>query len=413
MQIAMLCTKYTLTIGDEYLTNELAAAIASQGHRVQVVVLDWSAPSGGRPQHLRIGDVDVMVLTPWAPEGIGRLGALASKWLLSSLRATLQMRPALRGRHFDLLIAFSPISAVAAQVLWLTRRFRTRNYLVMWDFFPYHHRSIGLIPDGWPFAIARRLEQSLIRRFDVIGCMSPRNVAYLQDHYKLRPNQRAEILPIWGQIDAPPTMSHDHARTAFGLPHDKTIVVHGGQITEGRGIDDILAAAAIARREHPRLTFLLIGEGRLTAAVNKHIAEGGDNVIYRPRVPRQDYLSLVAACDVGIVCTVRNVDVPTFPSKIIDYLRVGLPVVASVENSTDYGQFIEENGIGLAVSAGDPRAMVGAISAITRNAVAGRRMAEAGRRVLAECFNVERVAARLLKSLPPLLSDAAAARPAA
>jgi glycosyltransferase involved in cell wall biosynthesis len=354
-----------------------------------------------------------MVLAPYALEGFGRLGALASKWVLSSLRAALQMRPALRGRHFDLLIAFSPISAVAAQVLWLTRRFGTRNYLVMWDFFPYHHRSIGLIPDGWPFAIARRLEQALIRRFDVIGCMSRRNVAYLQDHYALRPNQRAEILPIWGRIDAPPTMSRERARTAFGLPHDKTIVVHGGQITEGRGIDDILAAAAIARREHPRLAFLLIGEGRLTGAVNAHIAEGGDNVIYRPRIPRQEYLSVVSACDVGIVCTVRNVDVPTFPSKIIDYLRVGLPVVASVENSTDYGQFIEENGVGLAVSAGDPRAMVSAVSAIAHNAVAMKRMAEAGRRVLAECFNVERVAARLLGSLPPLPSDVVAPGPAA
>jgi glycosyltransferase involved in cell wall biosynthesis len=413
MQIAMLCTKYTLTSGDEYLTNELAAAIASQGHRVQVVVLDWSAPSGGRPQQVRVGDVDVMVLAPCALEGFGRLGAVASKWVLSSLRATLQMRPALRGRHFDLLIAFSPISAMAGQVLWLARRFRTRNYLVMWDFFPYHHRSIGLIPDGWPFAIARRLEQSLIRRFDIIGCMSPRNVAYLRDHYALRPNQRAEILPIWGRIDTQPMMSREHARTAFGLPHDKTIIVHGGQITEGRGIDDILAAAAIARREHPRLSFLLIGEGRLTGAVNAHIAEGGDNVIYRPRISRQEYLSVVSACDVGIVCTVRNVDVPTFPSKIIDYLRAGLPVVASVENSTDYGQFIEENGIGLAVSAGDPCALVSGICSIAHNTIARKRMIEAGRRVLAECFNVQSVAARLLRSLPPLPSDVVVPGPAA
>jgi glycosyltransferase involved in cell wall biosynthesis len=413
MQIAILCTKYTLTAGDEYLTNELAAAIVSQGHRVQVVVLDWSAPCGGRPKHLRLDDVDVMALAPCTLEGFGRLGALASKWVLSSLRAALQMRPALRERHFDLLIAFSPLSAVAAQVLWLTRRFKTRNYLVMWDFFPYHHRSIGLIPDGWLFAIARRLEQLLIRRFDVIGCMSPRNVAYLQDHYRLRPKQRAEILPIWGRIEAPVTMSRDHARTAFALPGDKTIVVHGGQLTQGRGIDDLLAAAAIARREHPGLTFLLIGEGRLTEAVNAHIAEGGDNVIYRPRVPRQEYLSVVSACDIGIVCTVRNVDVPTFPSKIIDYLRAGLPVVASVENSTDYGRFIEEAGVGLSVGAGDPRALVSAISTIVRDPEARKRMAEAGRRVLQERFDVQRIAARLLRSLPALPGEAVGGGPAA
>jgi glycosyltransferase involved in cell wall biosynthesis len=279
----------------------------------------------------------------------------------------------------------------------------------MWDFFPDHHRSIALIRDGWPFAIARRLEP-LIHRFDVIDCMSPRNVAYLQDHCGLRPNQCADILPIWARTETPPTMSREHARTAFGLPHDKTIVVHVGQITEGRGIDDILAAAAIAQRKHSSLTFLLIGEGRLTGAINARIAEGADNVIYRLRIPRQDYLSVVSACDVGIVCTVGNVDVPTFPSKIIDYLRVGLPVVASVQTSTDYGRFIENNGVGLAVGAGDPRAMVGAIA---HDGVVRKRMAATGRRVLTECFYVQRVAARLLGSLSPLPSDALAHGPAA
>lgn len=405
----MLCTKYPLDSGDEYLTNELATAFVSQGHRVQVVVLDWSArPSAHPPKHLRVDGVDVMALAPCAVAGLGRLVSLASKWGLSSLRAAKEMRSALRGRSFDLLIVFSPVSTVAAQALWAKRSFRTRNYLVMWDFFPYHHRSIGLIPDGWLFTIARLLEEFLVGRFDVIGCMSQRNVAYLQCHYPLRPWQRVEILPIWGRIETPPIMPRGAARMAFGLPPDRHIVVHGGQITEGRGIDDILAAAAIARREHPALAFLLIGEGRLTNLVSEHIARGGDNVIYLPRAARADYLNVVAACDVGLICTVRDVDVPTFPSKVIDYLRVGLPVVASVEKSTDYGRFIEDHGIGLAVSAGDPTAMVRAICAIVHNENGRERMAEAARRTLAETFDVRRVAQRLIDSASRVSTDGAA-----
>jgi len=408
MQILMLCTKYPLNSGDDYLTNELATAFVAQGHRVQVVVLDWSArPSAHPPKHLRIDGVDVMALAPCAVEGLGRLVGLASKWGLSSLRAAKDMRSALRGRSFDLLVAFSPASTVAAQVLWAMRSFRTRNYLVMWDFFPYHHRSIGLIPDGWLFSIARLLEVSLVGRFDIIGCMSQRNVDYLRCHYPLRPWQRVEILPIWGRIETPPIMSRDAARMAFGLPPDRHIVVHGGQITEGRGIDDILAAAAIARREHPTVVFLLIGEGRLTNLVREHIARGGDNVIYLPRVARDDYLNVASACDVGLICTVRDVDVPTFPSKVIDYLRVGLPVVASVEKTTDYGRFIEDHGIGLAVSAGDPTAMVRAICAIVHNENGRQRMAEAARRTLAETFDVRRVAQRLIESASLASTDGA------
>ena len=411
MQILMLCTKYALNGGDDYLTNELVSACVSQGHRVQVVVLDWSARPGAHPpKHLSIDGVDVMALAPCAIESLGGLVRLASKWGLSSLRAAKVMRSALRGRSFDLLVAFSPVSAVAAQALWAMRKFRTRNYLVMWDFFPYHHRSIGLIPDGWPFTIARSLEGSLVGRFDVIGCMSERNVAYLKSHYRRRPWQRVEILPIWGRIETPSIMSRDEARKAFGLPPDRHIVVHGGQITQGRGIDDILAAAAIARQQHPALAFLLIGEGRLTSLVCDHIARGGDNVIYLPRVARDDYLNVISACDVGLICTVRHVDVPTFPSKVIDYLRVGLPVVASVEQSTDYGSFIEDHGIGLAVSAGDPTAMVRAIWAIIDDRNGRERMALAARRTLAETFDVRRVAQRLIESACLVSPDGAACK---
>jgi hypothetical protein len=42
---------------------------------------------------------------------------------------------------------------------------------------------------------------------------------------------------------------------------------------------------------------------------------------------------LISACDVGIVCTVAGVD-SSFPSKTIDYLRAGLPIVAAVEQDT-------------------------------------------------------------------------------
>src|SRR5690606_34865777 len=105
-------------------------------------------------------------------------------------------------------------------------------------------------------------------------------------------------------------------RRRHKLPTDKHIVVFGGQITEGRGIDEILATADIAPQSRSDIAFLLIGQGRLADEVRNRISQGAVNVIYRERIPRIDYLSLVAACDVGLVVTVRNVDVPTFPSKI-------------------------------------------------------------------------------------------------
>ena len=93
-----------------------------------------------------------------------------------------------------------------------------------------------------------------------------------------------------------------------------------------------------------------------------------------------------------------GVDVPTFPSKTLDYLRAGVPVVASVEATTDYGAFVEERGFGVAEVAGDPVRLLGGIARVLESPDARRAMVAAGRRTLTDIFDVNRAALALLDS---------------
>jgi glycosyltransferase involved in cell wall biosynthesis len=396
MRVLMLCTKYSLDPKDPYMTNELAGALGASGHRIQVVATDWNAPFGAPAATLRSEDgIDILILSPRAITGLGRLVERASKWTLSSLFARREMRKALGRQRFDLLICFTPCVTVAAQLWWATRRWGTRNLLLVHDFFPYHHRAIGLVPSGPMFEIAKWLEERLMRRFHVIGCMSPMNIEYLRSHYRVHETQRIEVHPIWGRTSAPMSTSRDATRAAQGLPLDKKIVVFGGQITEGRGVEDILAVARILREERPDLVFLLIGEGRLADLVERHAGGPGGNILYRRRIPREDYLRLISVCDIALVCTVTGVDVPSFPSKIIDYLRARLPIVAAVEDTTDYGRFVEEHGVGIALHAGDPPALAEAIKRICDAPDLASRMTRAAGSCLDEVFDVRRAVKRI------------------
>jgi glycosyltransferase involved in cell wall biosynthesis len=391
MHILMLCTSYPLDLKDGYLTNDLAGALVAAGHRVHVVVTDWNAPFGAPSFTIRSGDgVDVCVIAPRSVTWLGRFVEKATKWVLSSVFAWGQMRRVLGGQSFDLLICFTPCVTVAAQLVWATKHFRTHNMLFVLDFFPYHHRSIGLVPGGLVFAVARRFEEYLIRKFHVIGCMSPMNVEYLCRHYRLRDQQRVEVTPIWGHATSPPPIDRKTVREKYGLPLNKKIAVFGGQMTEGRGVEEILRAAAMLKDKRADLAFLLIGEGRLEYLVEACIAAGGDNVIFHRRIPRLDYLGLISACDFGLVCTVTGVDVPTFPYKTLDYLRANLPIVAAVEKTTDYGRFLHERRLGVALPAGDPRALAEAIEQLTDNP--GET---AARSCLDEVFDVRRTVARI------------------
>jgi hypothetical protein len=104
---------------------------------------------------------------------------------------------------------------------------------------------------------------------------------------------------------------------------------------------------------------------------------------------------LLAACDVGIVCTVPGVDVPTFPSKTIDMLRAGVPIAAAVERTTDYADFIRENHIGVAVEAGSADRLLGAITDIIDHPDQAREMKAAAGATLDRVFDV-RKASRVL-----------------
>jgi glycosyltransferase involved in cell wall biosynthesis len=395
--VLLVCTKFGRSPHDRYLTNELADALAATGRRVFVVAIDWAATPGGHDQVLtQANGVEALIVAPWQVRGLGRLVALGSKWIGSSWLAAGKARRWLQHRRFDQLVAFTPVVAQAFVVLWAMRRRSCASYLIAFDFFPFHQRSLGLMPGGPILRIARWAETTLYRRFDVIGCMTPRGIDFLEQNFGLSPGQRGEVIYLWGPREPGGEIDRASVREAFDLPRNSPIAVFGGQIVEGRGIEGLLDTARLAREARPDLSFLFVGAGRLEWLVRARIAEGADNVILIEQIARDRYLQLISACDVGIVATVADVDVPTFPSKTIDYLRAGLPVAASVEASTDYSDFVQERGFGVAVEAGEPARLLDAILRILDSPERSASMRAAGRRTLIEVFDVAHTARRIL-----------------
>ena len=120
------------------------------------------------------------------------------------------------------------------------------------------------------------------------------------------------------------------------------------------------------------------------------------NVFFLGQISRSEYLNIAAACDVGLVCTVDGVDVPTFPSKSIDYFRAKLPILASVELTTDYGSFISENLLGRVCEAGNPKALFETLMELIETPILMLEMGENGFQIYQNKFHVKKVAHELL-----------------
>lgn len=396
MKILVLCTKFSLSENDPWLTNELAESLQESGNEVTVVCLDWSAEVGSRTiVFTTTNGVKVVYLSPILISLPFPLLAKLMKWGLSSFIAYQHVRRLIRGDDFNMVLSFSPAVTMALPILKMTRNTKIISCLFQWDFFPYHHRQIGLIPFRWVFTISRKLEEMLIRRFDVVACMSPANVKYLRTHYALRDSQNVTILPIWGKNSPLPDIDREAIRKEYGLPTQKPLIVFGGQLVLGRGLEDLLAAARLASESGGAVVFVVIGSGPLESLVTEYLEQDHGNLVWIPRVPRQEYLSVIKSCDLALVCTVRDVDVPSFPSKTIDYLRVGLPIVASVEKSTDYGEYITAQGVGVSVDAGEPEALLSAIQNLLDNSDKMGQMSTRGPICFNEVFEVKRTVAAL------------------
>jgi len=117
------------------------------------------------------------------------------------------------------------------------------------------------------------------------------------------------------------------------------------------------------------------------------------------RIPRAEYLSLISACDIGIVCTVAGVDSSSFPSKTIDYLRAGLPIVAAVEQDSDYREFLRRWNVGISIPAGDATELFRAVTRVIDDHEIIVNIARNARACLEEVFDVGQAVKRLMDAI--------------
>lgn len=386
--------QYPTAASHSYLTTELAEGLAAAGHSVEVLHLDWHGePRCPTEELVTIGHVRVVRCSARSLPGFGPLIGSASKFLLSGRRAARVASTHFDLAKFDVAIAWMPASAIAPLVKLLRRAGIPNRLLFIWDFFPDHHYEIGRIRGRAAMRIAHSIEQYLLKEFTAIICTLPSNADYLQARFHVRPDQRVLVTPIWGETGQTEPIDRSEVRSHHSLPQGAPIAIFGGQLVEGRGFEQMLGASDSALKAGSNLHFLFVGDGRLAPMIRERAKEQA-NVLYLPSISRSDYLELLGACDVGMVATVPGVSSFSIPSKTIDYLRAGLPIVAALEPGNDYLQILDRYHVGAGVPFGQAQLF---FEEAERLAARGS-VKEAAARCLEEIFDVRHAIAAIIEA---------------
>ena len=72
-------------------------------------------------------------------------------------------------------------------------------------------------------------------------------------------------------------------------------------------------------------------------------------------MPKDEYQLISDQCDVGMMFLDHRFTIPNFPSRILNYLASGNPVLAATDANTDIGAIARDNGFGFCCESNDVR----------------------------------------------------------
>ncbi len=253
---------------------------------------------------------------------------------------------------FDLALYPTPPISLLRAVAYVKKRDGAKTYLMLKDIFPQNAVDSGLMSKsgakGLLYRYFRNQEKKFYAASDHIGCMSQANVDYIIKHNPEVNPEKVEICPnTTDPRDKCCTLEKRiEIRKKYGIPEDKTVFVYGGNLGRPQGIPfviDCLIKCSTVENAY----FLIVGDGteymKLERFVNE---EKPSNVKLMQRLPKEDYDTMVGACDVGLIFLDHRFTIPNFPSRLLSYMQAKLPVLAATDHNTDIGKVIVDGGFG-------------------------------------------------------------------
>jgi len=244
---------------------------------------------------------------------------------------------------FDLIIGSSPYTSNHTLISGLKAHFECPTFLILWDIFPQNAKDLGLIKNKFLFNALKRREVKSFKQFDFIGCMTDGNMSYVKENYPFVTYDKLCLFPLWASKHRVEEITAVN-RNELGFQKDDFIAVFGGQMGPAQNLSNIIRLA-IEFRDLPDVKFLFIGEGSDANNIKSKAKELNLlNVSFIDRLDRVKYESVMASCNVGLVSLHPDFTVPNFPSKTVEYLKYGLPILASLDKAAlgDYGIFVQE-----------------------------------------------------------------------
>lgn len=183
------------------------------------------------------------------------------------------------------------------------------------------------------------------------------------------------------------------ARKDLGVAPDAVVIGTVGRLVWQKGLRELFAAAAILRRSHPEVVFVVIGpedlaKGDALTAADIRQARDIGNVVFAGH--RDDIDRLYHGLDLYVLPSYRE----GFPRSAMEAAACGLPVVAT--DIRGCRQVVDHGATGLLVPVRDGPALADALASLAGDPARRRAMGLAARKKAEAEFDDQEVIRRTL-----------------
>lgn len=279
------------------------------------------------------------------------------------------IRKNFKNEKFDLILYPTPPITLANTIAWAKKYYGAKTYLMLKDIFPQNAVDLGMMTTsglkGLLHSYFRKKEKFFYSISDIIGCMSPANVKYVLEHNPEVNADKVEVCPNCLSVPTEePTFKRDSSelKKQYGIPEDAVIFIYGGNLGKPQGISSLIECLRYVK-ENKKAYFLIIGEGSEFGKLQQFISEEKPkNVKLMHYMPKDEYQQVSDQCDVGMMFLDHRFTIPNFPSRILNYLASGNPVLAATDPNSDIGTIARDNGFGFCCESNDVKGFERAVN---------------------------------------------------
>jgi len=319
------------------IVGDLSDELISQGHKVTVVSFADNQTIATQVNQSR-NFKQISIRSPLRKYGkVGRLFAEMnySSQIISYFKKINDIK-------IDGIICYSPSIFYGKAVKELKKKYRVDSYLIIRDIFPKWAIDAGVLKPGILYKYFKLIEKRLYESNDFIGIEAKSDLDYF-NNYGLDESISIEVLNNWGSTSL--NIEKNIAKNFLNL--NKVNIVYGGNMGDAQDIFSLIKIIDFSIL-NSRAQLVLIGSGNQFNKIKEFIRDKNlKNITLLPTISRREYLSIMSDADIGLVSLGKNMESNNYPLKMIGYMQLGKPILASVNKSNEIIKMINENNIGL------------------------------------------------------------------